>query len=174
MSRWRQRWARRLDPTLVVPRPEPEPAERPVDASWPTVCHQFALRMLSMVELLRPELDQLEAAEEDASTLERLYRVDHGVTRLRRVAGYLQILAGVEDDQPSGYRSSLVDVIREAESAIEHYTRVSIGRVAELGVVEYAAKDVAWLLAALIDNATSYSPATVVVSAHLLLTTVAS
>lgn len=138
------------------------------DTAWPTVCQQFALRMLSMAEHLRPELDQLEAAEQDASTLERLYCVDHGITRLRRIAGNLQILAGGDDDELGGYRSSLVDVIREAESAIEHYTRVSIGRVAELGVVEYAAKDVAWLIAALIDNATSYSPATVIVSAHLL------
>lgn len=148
--------------------PEPAPPERLESSAWPVVCHQFALRMLSLVEQLRPEIDHLEAHEDDSATLERLYRVDHGVTRLRRVAGYLQILSGADDEQLTGYRSSLVDVIREAESAIEHYKRVDIGRVAELGVVEYAAKDVAWLIAALIDNATAYSPGSVVVSAHLL------
>ncbi|WP_163509629.1 sensor histidine kinase [Fodinicola acaciae] len=172
VSRWRQRLARRLDPAAqsVQQQPAPEPAqlERPEPSAWPIVCHQFALRMLSLVEQLRPEMDHLELHEDDAATLERLYRVDHGITRLRRVAGYLQILSGADDEQLTGYRSSLVDVIREAESAIEHYKRVNIGRVAELGVVEYAAKDVAWLVAALIDNATAYSPAAVVVSAHLL------
>jgi hypothetical protein len=182
VSRWRARWARRLDPGVVpVPVRSFEPAALPPGPSaappapppappnvWPELTHQFALRLLNLVENLRPELDRLEADEEDSTRLARLYRVDHGLTRLRRTAGYLGVLAGVEAGELTGIRSSLVDVIREAESAIEHYTRVAIGRVVELGVVEYASRDVAWLLAALIENATVFSPGAVTVSAWLL------
>jgi hypothetical protein len=182
VSRWRTRWARRLDPGAAAtpvraaapmalpagPSAVPPPPAPPPPNVWPGLTHQFALRLLNLVENLRPELDRLEADEEDATRLARLYRVDHGLTRLRRTAGYLGVLAGVDSGELSGIRSSLVDVIREAESAIEHYTRVAIGRVVELGVVEYAARDVAWLLAALIENATVFSPGAVTVSAHLL------
>jgi hypothetical protein len=179
VSRWRARWARRLDPTVaaVPARPLELPAgpaalppapPAPPPNVWPGLTHQFALRLLNLVENLRPELDRLEADEDDSTRLARLYRVDHGLTRLRRTAGYLGVLAGVDAGELTGIRSSLVDVIREAESAIEHYTRVAIGRVVELGVVEYASRDVAWLLAALIENATVFSPGAVTVSAWLL------
>lgn len=182
VSRWRARWARRLDPSAAaVPVRTYEPVALPPGPSaappappptppnvWPELTNQFALRLLNLVENLRPELDRLEADEEDSTRLARLYRVDHGLTRLRRTAGYLGVLAGVEAGELTGIRSSLVDVIREAESAIEHYTRVAIGRVVELGVVEYASRDVAWLLAALIENATVFSPGAVTVSAWLL------
>ncbi|HEX2314563.1 MAG TPA: ATP-binding protein, partial [Thermomonospora sp.] len=135
---------------------------------WPVVCEQFALRMLLLAEDLRPALDRLEADEDDPDRLERLYRVDHAVTRIRRTARELRILAGRDGEELAGYTSSLVDVIRVAESSIERYTQVVIGTVAELAVVAYAADDVASLLAALLDNATRYSPSRVTVSGHLL------
>jgi hypothetical protein len=55
-----------------------------------------------------------------------------------------------------------------AASAIERYTQVSVGRVTDLAVLGYAADDVGALMAALLDNATRYSPGTVTVSGHLL------
>jgi hypothetical protein len=44
---------------------------------------------------------------------------------------------------------------------------VTIGKVADFGVLGYASDDVASLLAALLDNATRYSPGMTSVSAHL-------
>ncbi len=158
-------------PARPVARPVVDPggaAEAAGPGAWPAVCHRYALRVLSLTEQLRPELDRLEADEQDEATLQRLYQVDHGITRLRRIAGDLRVLSGISDNELGDYRSSLMDVIREAESAIEHYPRVTIGRIAELGVVEYAAKDVASLLGALLENATAYSPSPVVVAAHLV------
>ncbi|MBA9003903.1 ATP-binding protein [Thermomonospora cellulosilytica] len=137
-------------------------------AVWPVVAEQFALRMMLLAEELRPALDRLENDEDDPERLERLYRVDHAVTRMRRAARELRVLAGREGEELDGHTSSLVDVIRVATSAIERYTQVVIGTVAELAVVAYAADDVAALLAALLDNATRYSRGAVTVSGHLL------
>jgi hypothetical protein len=55
-----------------------------------------------------------------------------------------------------------------AASAIERYTQVTVGRVTDLAVLGYAADDIGALVAALLDNATRYSPGTVTVSGHLL------
>ncbi|GAA3749997.1 anti-sigma regulatory factor (Ser/Thr protein kinase) [Spinactinospora alkalitolerans] len=147
----------------------PEPADAAdTDAAWPRICERFALQTLVLAEQLRPALDRLEDDEEDPDRLQRLYHVDHAVTRMRRIARDLRILSGLDDEEMAGHVSSLVDVIRMAESSIERYTQVQVGTVAELAVVAYAADDIASLLAALLDNATRYSPSATTVSAHLL------
>jgi hypothetical protein len=142
------------------------------DASWPStwaeLSEQIAWRLLVLTEQARPALDELEDGEDDPDRLARLYQVDHGVTRIRRVARDLRVLADRGSEELAGHTTSLLDVIRVAASAIEHYGRVTVGPVAELAVVPYAADDVASLLAALADNATRYSPSPVTVSAHLL------
>jgi hypothetical protein len=143
-------------------------AAAPVPDAWADVCEQTAWRLLVLTEQMRPALDSLETGEEDPDRLARMYRVDHGVTQMRRVARDLRVLAGRGGEEIAGHTTSLLDVIRMAASAIEHYGRVSVGPVAELAVVAYAADDIASLLAALADNATRYSPAQVTVGAHLL------
>jgi hypothetical protein len=150
-----------------APRP-PARADARTHEVWPEICERFALQMLGHAEHLRPALDHLEADEHDEERLKWLYQIDHSVTRMRRAARDLRILAGVEDGELGGYTSSLVDVVRAAESSIEHYPKVIIGRVVDLAVVPYASDDFASLIAALLDNATNYSPSTVTVSAHLL------
>lgn len=137
--------------------------------AWAEVCEQFAWRLLVLTEHMRPALDELESGEQNPDYLARLYQVDHGVTRMRRVARDLRILVGRGGEEIAGHTTSLLDVIRMAASAIEHYGRVVVGPVAELALVAYAADDIASLLAALTDNATRYSPSTVTVSAHLLV-----
>ncbi|MBO0821034.1 MAG: hypothetical protein J2P26_09320 [Nocardiopsaceae bacterium] len=128
---------------------------------------RFGLRLLTLAEQLRMSLDELEADEGDPGRLQRLYRVDHAVTRMRRACRDLRTLAGRAEEELSGADTPLLDVIRMALSAIDRYTQVTIGRVAEFGVLGYAADDVASLLAALLDNATRYSPGVTSVSAHL-------
>ena len=171
-GQWRLRVAQWLAPAGALA--EPEEAGAPVDTGaqvpdvWTEVSEQFAWRLLVLTEQLRPALDGLESGEEDPDRLAQLYQIDHGVTRMRRVARDLRVLAGRGGEEIAGHTTSLLDVIRVANSSIEHYGRVTIGPVAELAVVAYAADDIASLLAALTDNATRYSPATVTVSAHLL------
>ncbi len=136
--------------------------------AWPEICERFALQMIAHAEHLRPAMDRLESDEADDERLQWLYQIDHSVTRMRRAARDMRILAGVDEGEMGGDVSTLVDVVRAAESAIEHYSKVVIGRVVDMAVVAYASDDVSSLLAALLDNATNYSPSTVTVSARLI------
>jgi Histidine kinase-, DNA gyrase B-, and HSP90-like ATPase len=135
---------------------------------WPDICDQFGLHLLVLAEQLRASLDELEADEGDPERLRRLYQVDHAVTRMRRASRDLRTLAGRSEEELAGFTTSLLDVIRMAASAIERYTQITVGRVADLAVLGYAADDVGSLMAALLDNATRYSPGAVSVSCHLL------
>jgi hypothetical protein len=151
------------DPGVADARPGTGPAA----AAWPEVMEQFGLHLLVLAEQLRISLDELEADEADPERLQKLYRVDHAVTRMRRASRDLRTLAGREQEELSGIDTSMLDVIRMALSAIERYTQVTIGKVADFGVLGYASDDIASLLAALLDNATRYSPGMTSISAHL-------
>jgi hypothetical protein len=140
----------------------------PGGGAWPYICDQFGLQLLVLAEQLRTSLDELESDEGDPERLRRLYQVDHAVTRMRRASRDLRTLAGRSEEELAGFTTSLLDVIRMAISAIERYTQVSIGRVTDLAVLGYAADDIGSVMAALLDNATRYSPGTVTVSGHLL------
>nr|WP_275587126.1 ATP-binding protein [Micromonospora terminaliae] len=115
-------------------------------------------------------LEAVEADEQDPERLERLYRIDHANTRIRRHAENLQVLLGrrVEDADPQTV--PLVDVVRAAASAVEHYPRIRVGHVVELAVVEFAADDVIRVLTELLDNATRFSPPTAAVTVSAFVT----
>lgn len=165
---------------LTAPQPPPRPPlalepgthqAEPV-ASGETlaaICANVALRDLNLVDSLLSQLEEMEAKEEDTERLAELYSLDHLATRLRRNAENLRVLAGRDASDSAPETSSLVDVVRAAMSSIDHYSRVTIGRVISLGVVGFAAEDLSRLLAELLDNATKSSPpnAPVRVSAHL-------
>ncbi|MEU4481246.1 ATP-binding protein [Micromonospora sp. NPDC023966] len=174
---WRQRAARWLDPTVarwdVAPpeTPAPPPAEEARGPGpWPAICEQFALRILASAYQMGAHLEAVEADEQDPERLERLYRIDHANTRIRRHAENLQVLLGkrVEDADPQTV--PLVDVVRAAASAVEHYPRIRIGHVVELAVVEFAADDVIRVLTELLDNATRFSPPTAPVTVSAFVT----
>jgi hypothetical protein len=150
-----------------TPLPGADAATSQLPSVWPEICEQFSLQLLVLAEQLRVSLDELEADEADPERLQRLYRIDHAVTRMRRASRDLRTLAGRAGVELEGPVTSLLDVIRMALSAIERYTQVSVAKVAELAVLGYAADDVGSLMAALLDNATRYSPGPVTVSAHL-------
>ena len=145
-----------------------EQAAQHADGAWPDICDQFGLHLLVLAEQLRASLDELEADEGDPERLKRLYQVDHAVTRMRRASRDLRTLAGRSEEELAGFTTSMLDVIRMAASAIERYTQVTIGRVTDLAVLGYAADDIGSVMAALLDNATRYSPGPVTVSCHLL------
>jgi hypothetical protein len=159
-------------PAMFTPqRPGPDAggprARGATGSAWPALCDQFGLHLLVLAEQLRISLDELESDEADPERLERLYRIDHAVTRMRRASRDLRTLAGQDGEELAGPVTSLLDVIRLALSAIERYTQVTVAKVADLAVLGYAADDVGSLIAALLDNATRYSPGRVTVSAHL-------
>lgn len=138
------------------------------DSAWPDICGQFGLHLLTLAEQLRISLDALESDEGDPERLQKLYQVDHAVTRMRRASLDLRTLAGHGEEDPTAPVTSLLDVIRMALSAIEHYADVTVAKVADLAVLGYAADDLGELMAALLDNATRYSPGSAAVSAHLI------
>jgi hypothetical protein len=175
---WRQRMARRLDPKIAempvrrvidAPPAPPAPQEDRAQNVWPAICEQFALRILAAAYQMGSHLEAAEADEQDAERLEKLYRIDHANTRIRRQAENLQVLLGRKVDDADRQVTPLVDVIRAATSAIEYYPRVHIGQVVDLAVVEFAADDVIRVLTELLDNATRFSPPTssVIVSAYI-------
>lgn len=137
------------------------------DEAWPEIMEQYGLHLISLAEQMRISLDGLEADEDDPERLKQLYEVDHAVTRMRRASRDMRTLAGRAEDEMSGIDTSLLDIIRMALSGIERYNQVVIGRVSDLAVIGYAADDVSCLIAALLDNATKYSPGTVNVNVHL-------
>jgi hypothetical protein len=147
---------------------QPEAAGPLTDGPWPDICDQFGLHLLVLAEQLRASLDELEADEGDPERLQRLYQVDHAVTRMRRASRDLRTLAGRSEEELAGFTTSLLDIIRMAASGIERYTQVTVGRVTDLAVLGFAADDIGSLMSALLDNATRYSPGTVTVSGHLL------
>jgi histidine kinase/DNA gyrase B/HSP90-like ATPase len=153
-------------PAQSIP-PEPFAGGQPAAGAWPDVMEQFGLHLLVLAEQLRISIDELESDEADPERLQKLYKVDHAVTRMRRASRDLRTLAGRAEEELAGTDTSMLDVIRMALSAIERYTQVTIGKVTDFGVLGYAADDVASLLAALLDNATKYSPGLASVSAHL-------
>jgi anti-sigma regulatory factor (Ser/Thr protein kinase) len=169
----RRRLARWLDPSPpAAPGPPALPAApqptRPVE-TWPELCEQFALRILGVAYDNAGRLSAAARDEEDPGRLELLYSFDHANARIRRQAENLLVLAGRQVEDAGRQTAPIIDVIRAAVSAIDHYARVHLGAVVNLAVVDVASDDVIRVLTELLDNATRYSaPSTTVsISAHL-------
>jgi signal transduction histidine kinase len=154
------------EPEAVEPRPA---VDAPEAGALAGICSNVALRDLNLLDQLLAQLETMEAGEENSDRLAELYRLDHLATRLRRNAENLRVLAGRDADDAAAGTSSVLDVMRAAMSSIDHYPRITIGRVAPLGVVGFAAEDVSRILAELFDNAANQSSPSspVSVSAHL-------
>ncbi|MET9001685.1 ATP-binding protein [Amycolatopsis sp. NPDC004169] len=162
-----------VGPASVVPirpEPEPEPVKAPAgEGVLAEICASVALRDLNLLDQLLARLEELEAGEEDHHRLAELYQLDHLATRLRRNAENLRVLAGQDTADDAARATSVLDLMRAAMSSINHYARITIGRVVNLGVVGFAAEDLGRVLAELFDNAANQSsPSSPVhVSAHL-------
>ncbi|WP_439379761.1 sensor histidine kinase [Amycolatopsis lexingtonensis] len=151
-------------------RPEVTPVPPPADEGvLAEICASVALRDLNLLDQLLARLEELEAGEEDHHRLAELYQLDHLATRLRRNAENLRVLAGQDTADDAARATSVLDLVRAAMSSIDHYARITIGRVVNLGVVGFAAEDLGRVLAELLDNAANQSsPSSPVhVSAHL-------
>jgi signal transduction histidine kinase len=119
----------------------------------------LARRSQSLVDRMISQLDEIERNEEDPKRLARMFTLDHLATRMRRNDENLLVLAGADSSPPRTEDALVTDVLRAAQSEVEHYDRIEFGTVdSDVSVVAHAVNDVARLVAELFDNATRFSP----------------
>ncbi|MFD0483004.1 ATP-binding protein [Kineococcus sp. GCM10028916] len=105
-------------------------------------------------------LAELERSERDPQVLDKLFRLDHLSTRVRRNAESMLVLAGAEQTRTKSRPVPVVGVVRAALAEIEDYPRVDITELDDATLHGSAAADVTHLLAELLENATAFSPST--------------
>ncbi|AEV88643.1 histidine kinase [Actinoplanes sp. SE50] len=128
-------------------------------ASVATMFVNLARRSQILVDRLIGHLDRLERGEEDPDRLAELFQLDHLATRMRRNDENLLVLAGADSTRVQREPAALIDVLRAAQSEVEHYTRIEFGVIdREIEVAAHAVNDMVHLVAELFDNATAFSP----------------
>jgi signal transduction histidine kinase len=140
-------------------------------SSVATMFVNLARRSQILVDRLIGHLDRLERGEEDPDRLAELFQLDHLATRMRRNDENLLVLAGADSTRVQREPAALIDVLRAAQSEVEHYTRIEFGMVdRDIEVSAHAVNDMVHLVAELFDNATAFSPpnSTVLVEARRL------
>ena len=138
-------------------------------SSVATMFVNLARRSQILVDRLIGHLDRLERGEEDPDRLAELFQLDHLATRMRRNDENLLVLAGADSTRVQREPAALLDVLRAAQSEVEHYTRIEFGIVdRDIEVAAHAVNDLVHLIAELFDNATAFSPpdSTVMVEAR--------
>ncbi|WP_068276809.1 sensor histidine kinase [Aldersonia kunmingensis] len=118
----------------------------------------LARRSKSLVDHQLSLIESMEYEEKDPRLLERLFRLDHLATRMRRNGDNLLILAGTAARKGRATPVAVVDVLRAAVSEVEDYRRVKLGATPDLAIVGSAASDIVHLLSELLDNAVRASP----------------
>jgi signal transduction histidine kinase len=127
-------------------------------ASVATMFVNLARRSQLLVDRLIGYLDRLERGEEDPDRLAELFQLDHLATRMRRNDENLLVLAGADSTRVQRRPAALLDVLRAAQSEVEHYTRIEFGVVdRDIEVAAHAVNDLVHLVAELFDNATAFS-----------------
>ena len=123
------------------------------------VFRNLAWRSQSLLHRQLALLDAMERRETEPEALDELFQLDHLTTRMRRHAEGLIILSGHAPGR--GWRDPVpvTDVLRGAIAEVEDYKRVSVICESQDAVVGSAVADVIHLLAELIENATTCSPA---------------
>ncbi|MGW7260425.1 ATP-binding protein [Streptomyces sp. NPDC054834] len=104
-------------------------------------------------------IDAVERGETDPALLERLYSIDHIAVRLRRNADSLMLLAGIRETVLDGGPTALSNVVRASLGQIEGYQRVRLNAAADAVVQPDIIGDLTLMVAELLENAVSFSPA---------------
>jgi signal transduction histidine kinase len=115
--------------------------------------HNLTGRQLSLI-------DAAEREETEPSVLERLYRIDHLAVRLQRGADSLMLLSGETEPTFGDAPLRLTDVVRSAVGRVEGYQRVVLAAEGDVTVAPAAVGDLTLIVAELVENAVSFSPAT--------------
>jgi signal transduction histidine kinase len=128
-------------------------------ASVATMFVNLARRSQILVDRLIGHLDRLERGEQDPDRLSELFQLDHLATRMRRNDENLLVLAGADSTRIQREPAALMDVLRAAQSEVEHYTRLEFGVIDhDIEIAAHAVNDLVHLVAELFDNATAFSP----------------
>ncbi|WP_230396596.1 sensor histidine kinase [Streptomyces blattellae] len=104
-------------------------------------------------------IDAVERGETDPALLERLYSIDHIAVRLRRNADSLMLLAGIRETVLDAGPTTLTTVVRAALGQIEGFQRVRLDARADVMVEPDIIGDLTLMVAELLENAVSFSPA---------------
>lgn len=123
------------------------------------VFRNLAWRSQSLLHRQLTLLDAMERRSSEPETLDELFQLDHLTTRMRRHAEGLIILSGATPGR--GWREPVpvMDILRGAIAEVEDYKRVTVICDSQDALIGSAVADVIHLLAELIENATTYSPA---------------
>jgi signal transduction histidine kinase len=123
------------------------------------VFRNLAWRSQSLLHRQLALLDAMERRETEPDALDELFQLDHLTTRMRRHAEGLIILSGHAPGR--GWRDPVpvTDVLRGAVAEVEDYKRVAAICESQDAVIGSAVADVIHLLAELIENAATCSPA---------------
>ncbi|WP_435614771.1 nitrate- and nitrite sensing domain-containing protein [Streptomyces coelicoflavus] len=119
----------------------------------------IARQSQNLVNMQLGKLDALEREHTDPDILKGLYELDSTASQLRRYEENLVIISGEQPRRTWREPVSLVDILRSAVGEVAEYQRVELHADEEVALAPPAVADVIHLLAELIDNATSYSPA---------------
>jgi signal transduction histidine kinase len=117
-----------------------------------------AQRTQNLVRRQLALVDELERDEQDTRLLNKLYRLDHLSTRLRRNAENLLVVAGSRSDSTIAAPTPLATVVRSALAEIEDYRRVDLGVLYDVTVAAQLVPDLVLVFAELLENATAFSP----------------
>ncbi|GAA3249108.1 sensor histidine kinase [Nonomuraea helvata] len=117
----------------------------------------LARRSQSLLQRQLKMLDEMQRQTEEPEALERLFRLDHLTTRMRRHAEGLVLLSGGSAGRRWRGVIPVEDVLSGAAAQVEEYTRVRVYPMSECGVSGAAVADLMHLFAELIENAASFS-----------------
>ena len=115
-------------------------------------------RNQSLMTRMLGYVTELERDESNPSALDRLFRLDHLTTRIRRNAESLLVLAGAKQTRTWSHPIAMQDVVRASLSEIEEYNRVTVHHMDHAKVSGSVAADLTHMLAELLENATRFSP----------------
>ncbi|MHA5048156.1 sensor histidine kinase [Streptomyces sp. SD15] len=104
-------------------------------------------------------IDSVERGETDPEVLDRLYRIDHIAVRLQRNADSLMLLAGIRETGLNTGPMRLSNIVRAALGQIEGYQRVTPHAEGDVTVAPDIVGDLMLMLAELLENAVTFSPA---------------
>ncbi|CAL9402721.1 nitrate- and nitrite sensing domain-containing protein [Streptomyces sp. Tu 3180] len=119
----------------------------------------IARQSQNLVNLQLGKLDELERRHTDPEVLAGLYELDSTASQLRRYEENLVIVSGERPGRSWSEPVALIDILRSAVGEVAEYQRVEVHTEEEVALAPPAVADVIHLLAELIDNATTYSPA---------------
>ncbi|MBB6346479.1 signal transduction histidine kinase [Nonomuraea muscovyensis] len=117
----------------------------------------LARRSQSLLQRQLRLLDDMQRETEEPEALERLFRLDHLTTRMRRHAEGLVLLSGGSAGRRWRGVIPVEDVLNGAAAQVEEYTRVRVYPMPEYGFAGTAVADLMHLFAELIENATTFS-----------------